>query len=105
MRQAFITGAGGFIGRAIAERLRADGVTVTGVDLVADPGAGIVAGDIGQPGPWQAAAFSLLMLLATRGKQYSLPELRSMLEGAGFVDVESVQTGGGYYSLVSARKP
>jgi len=56
-------------------------------------------------GPWQAAAFSLLMLLATRGKQYSLPELRSILEGAGFVEVESVQTGGGYYSLVSARKP
>ena len=56
-------------------------------------------------GPWQAAAFSLLMLLATRGKQYSLPELRSILQSAGFVDVESVQTGGGYYSLVSARKP
>lgn len=56
-------------------------------------------------GPLPAAAFSLLMLLATRGKQYSLPELREFLEGVGFVDVEAVQTGGGYYSLVSARKP
>lgn len=56
-------------------------------------------------GPWQTAAFSLLMLLGTRGRQYSLPELADFLEGAGFVDVQSVMTGGGYYSLVSARKP
>lgn len=56
-------------------------------------------------GPLPAAAFSVLMLLATRGKQYSLPELRSILEEAGFTEVEAVQTGGGYYSLVSARKP
>jgi acetylserotonin N-methyltransferase len=56
-------------------------------------------------GPLPAAAFSVLMLLATRGKQYSLPEFRSILEDAGFTDVEAVQTGGGYYSLVSARKP
>jgi acetylserotonin N-methyltransferase len=55
-------------------------------------------------GPLPAAAFSVLMLLATRGKQYSLPEFRSILEDAGFTDVEAVQTGGGYYSLVSARK-
>lgn len=56
-------------------------------------------------GPLVAASFSVLMLLGTKGKQYSLPELREILEGAGFVDVEAQQTGGGYYSLVSARKP
>lgn len=56
-------------------------------------------------GPWQAAAFSLLMLIGTLGKQYSLPEFRTILESAGFVDVQAVRTGGGYYSLVSARKP
>ena len=56
-------------------------------------------------GPLPAAAFSVLMLLATRGKQYSLPELRGILEDAGFTDVEALETGGGYYSLVSARKP
>jgi len=55
-------------------------------------------------GPLPAAAFSVMMLLGTRGRQYSLPELRDFLEGAGFVDVEAVRTGGGYYSLVSARK-
>lgn len=56
-------------------------------------------------GPWQAASFSLLMLIGTLGKQYSLGEFRAMLEGAGFTDVQAVRTGGGYYSLVSARKP
>src|SRR6185369_5891946 len=56
-------------------------------------------------GPLPAAAFSVLMLLATRGRQYSLPELRVFLETAGFVDVEAAQTGGSYYSLVTARKP
>lgn len=56
-------------------------------------------------GPLTTAAFSVLMLLGTRGRQYTLSELRGMLEGAGFVDVEAQETGGGYYSLVSARKP
>jgi 3-hydroxy-5-methyl-1-naphthoate 3-O-methyltransferase len=56
-------------------------------------------------GPLPAAAFSLLMLMGTKGRQYSLPELRGFLAGAGFVDIEAVRTGGGYYSLVSARRP
>lgn len=56
-------------------------------------------------GPFPAAAFSLLMLVGTLGKQYSLAELRDILGSAGFVDVEAVRTGGGYYSLVSGRKP
>lgn len=56
-------------------------------------------------GPLPVAAFSLLMLIGTKGKQFSLPELRGFLEGAGFVDVESARSSGGYYSLVSARKP
>ena len=56
-------------------------------------------------GPFPAAAFSLLMLVGTLGKQYSLAEFREILGSAGFVDVEAVRTGGGYYSLVSARKP
>lgn len=56
-------------------------------------------------GPFHAAAFSLLMLVGTLGKQYSLAELRDILESAGFTDVQAERTGGGYYSLVSARKP
>jgi 3-hydroxy-5-methyl-1-naphthoate 3-O-methyltransferase len=56
-------------------------------------------------GPEATAAFSLLMLIGTKGRQYSLPELRVFLEAAGFIDIESAQTGGGYYSLVVASKP
>ncbi len=56
-------------------------------------------------GPLTTAAFSMLMLLGTKGRQYSLPELRNFLEGAGFIGVEACRTGGGYYSLVTARKP
>ncbi|MDQ2639944.1 MAG: ubiquinone/menaquinone biosynthesis protein [Pseudomonadota bacterium] len=56
-------------------------------------------------GPWHAAAFSLLMLIGTKGRQFTLAELRGFLEAAGFVDVEAGSTGGGYYSLVSARRP
>jgi 3-hydroxy-5-methyl-1-naphthoate 3-O-methyltransferase len=56
-------------------------------------------------GPLTTACFSMLMLLGTKGRQYGLPELRGFLEGAGFVDVESARTGGGYYSLITARKP
>jgi acetylserotonin N-methyltransferase len=56
-------------------------------------------------GPYQAAAFSLLMLIGTLGKQYSLAEFRDILGSAGFTDVAAQRTGGGYYSLVSARKP
>jgi 3-hydroxy-5-methyl-1-naphthoate 3-O-methyltransferase len=56
-------------------------------------------------GPLATACFSMLMLLGTKGRQYSLPELGGFLESAGFVDVGAVRTGGGYYSLITARKP
>jgi acetylserotonin N-methyltransferase len=56
-------------------------------------------------GPWEAASFSLLMLLGTLGKQYSLAEYQDILGSAGFVEVRARRSGGGYYSLVSARKP
>ena len=52
-RTVFITGAAGFMGRALSERFRADDWTVRGVDHLADEPAGIVAGDIGTAGPWQ----------------------------------------------------
>jgi acetylserotonin N-methyltransferase len=56
-------------------------------------------------GPWPAAAFSLLMLMGTLGKQYSLAEFQDILASVGFADVRAKRSGGGYYSLVSARKP
>lgn len=54
--RVFITGAGGFIGKALGASYRAAGAEVGGVDFVADPAAGVVAGDVSQPGPWQDAA-------------------------------------------------
>ena len=56
-------------------------------------------------GPLATAAFSVLMLLGTRGRQYTQAELRGFLESAGFSSVEAFSTGGGYYSFVVATKP
>jgi nucleoside-diphosphate-sugar epimerase len=56
MARVFITGASGFIGRVLAERWRSLGAEVTGVDRIADPEHGIVAGDVSQSGLWQRAA-------------------------------------------------
>ncbi len=52
----FITGAGGFIGRAIMARYKALGCDVRGMDLQADPAANIIAGDISDPSGWSRHA-------------------------------------------------
>jgi nucleoside-diphosphate-sugar epimerase len=54
--RVFITGASGFIGRALRERYEAGGHEVCGMDLAADPERDIVAGDVAEPGPWQVHA-------------------------------------------------
>ena len=51
-RSVFITGANGFIGRALASRYRALGAEVRGMDLHADLTNNIVAGDLTQPAAW-----------------------------------------------------
>jgi len=56
MERAFVTGALGFIGGALASRLRAAGVEVRGVDVRADPALGVVAGDVSSAGEWQRHA-------------------------------------------------
>lgn len=55
-------------------------------------------------GPLATASFSVLMLLATGGRQYAAREIVGMLDAAGFRD-PAVTDAYGYYSLVSARKP
>jgi O-methyltransferase domain len=55
-----------------------------------------------QDGPLPASLFSVMML-GTRGKQFSFAELDEMLRDVGFVDTEVTHTYG-YYSIVSARK-
>jgi hypothetical protein len=53
-------------------------------------------------GPLTTVSFSMLML-GTEGQQFTLPELKTLLEGAGFGEVQAKHTYG-YYSLVSAKK-
>ena len=55
-RSVFITGAGGFIGSALAERYRALGCEVRGMDLRADSDQDVVAGDVTDPESWAAHA-------------------------------------------------
>jgi acetylserotonin N-methyltransferase len=62
--------------------------------LIADDGSG----------PLPAAGFSVQMLVGTKGRQYSAAELRRLLEGAGFADIE-VDAAYGYFSLVTGVKP
>lgn len=64
-RSAFVTGALGFIGGAIAGRLRAEGWRVRGVDARASADHGVVAGDISKPGEWQEAAAGCELMVHT----------------------------------------
>jgi acetylserotonin N-methyltransferase len=54
-------------------------------------------------GPVTAASFSMLMLLATQGQQFTFGELRAILEGVGFTDVETTPTSG-YYSVTTGYR-
>lgn len=53
-RRVFITGANGFIGRALAARYRAEGAEIAGVDFAADPTWNVVAGDVRDIEKWRA---------------------------------------------------
>ncbi len=55
-KKVFVTGASGFIGRGLLERYRDLGAEVCGMDVGADAQWNVVAGDIGEPGPWQQHA-------------------------------------------------
>lgn len=51
-RQVFITGALGFVGRALADRYRGLGAEVRGLDVREDAAQGVVAGDVTAPETW-----------------------------------------------------
>ncbi len=73
--RTLVTGANGFIGRAMMERFRELGATVTGVDLVADPENGVVAGDTTAPETWSGALDGVDVVVHTAallGASYSL---------------------------------
>nr|WP_246852314.1 NAD-dependent epimerase/dehydratase family protein [Patulibacter sp. SYSU D01012] len=60
-----VTGALGFIGRAVTDALRARGAQVVGVDRVADPARGVVAGDTTAPAGWRRHAVGCDVLIHT----------------------------------------
>lgn len=53
--KVFITGASGFIGKALARRCREMGAEISGLDFKADHEWGVVAGDLTRPESWQYA--------------------------------------------------
>jgi acetylserotonin N-methyltransferase len=54
-------------------------------------------------GPVTAAAFSMLMLLATQGQQFTAGELKAILEASGFARIDVTPTHP-YYSVVTGYK-
>ena len=55
-------------------------------------------------GPLAVASMAVAMLVHERGQQFTEPELASLLEAVGFVEVVR-RPSFGHYSLVTARKP
>ena len=51
-KSVFITGANGFIGKALVQRYRALGCDVRGMDIQVDASMNVVAGNITQPATW-----------------------------------------------------
>jgi acetylserotonin N-methyltransferase len=54
-------------------------------------------------GPATTAAFSMLMLLATQGQQFTFAEIKQLLERAGFEEIRAQQTAA-YYSITTGYK-
>jgi acetylserotonin N-methyltransferase len=54
--------------------------------------------------PRTAVAFAMLMLVATRGRQFTFGELRAILQNAGFAEITVTATYG-YYSLIRGVRP
>jgi hypothetical protein len=54
-------------------------------------------------GPATTASFSMLMLLATQGQQFTFDELKTILEKVGFKNIETKQTSS-YYSVTTGYK-
>lgn len=55
-KAVFVTGANGFIGRALLQRYRDLGCDARGMDFQADPARNVVGGDLMQPHTWAAHA-------------------------------------------------
>ncbi|MEH6610675.1 MAG: NAD-dependent epimerase/dehydratase family protein [Halioglobus sp.] len=63
--RVFITGANGFIGKALARRARELGAQVSGLDFTADAEWGVIAGDLTVPELWQDALQGVDLVIHT----------------------------------------
>ena len=63
--RVFITGASGFIGKALARRARELGAEVSGLDFKADPEWGVIAGDLTDQGAWCEALEGVDLVIHT----------------------------------------
>lgn len=63
--RAFVTGAAGFMGAAVSERLRALGYDVSGVDMATRDDTRITEADISAPGSWQDLAAGCELVIHT----------------------------------------
>jgi nucleoside-diphosphate-sugar epimerase len=63
--KVFITGASGFIGKALAKRCRELGAEVSGLDFKADAEWGVIAGDLTHPQQWKHALQGVDLVIHT----------------------------------------
>lgn len=64
-QKVFVTGARGFMGQALVKRYRELGAEVRGLDVTADPGMGVVSGDVARPDEWEQAVQGSQLLIHT----------------------------------------
>lgn len=64
-KSVFVTGANGFIGRALLQRYRDLGCDARGMDLHADPARHVVAGDLMRPETWAPHASGCELFIHT----------------------------------------
>lgn len=78
--RVLVTGASGFIGRAVSEHLERGGHDVRGIDLAADPSRSVVAGDLGRPGPWAQELVGCDLVVHTAAIVSNAPSMRRAWE-------------------------
>ena len=79
-RRVFITGANGFIGRALAQRYRGYGAEVCGVDFSADPAWNVAAGDLREIDRWRAQLAGADLVIHTAAVVSQVAPMRSAWE-------------------------
>lgn len=78
--RVLVTGASGFIGRAVSDHLVHEGHDVRGIDLAADPSRSVVAGDLARHGPWGDQLMGCDLVVHTAAIVSNAPSMRRAWE-------------------------